>query len=146
MTQNEWLIEELLKEGKEGGITALDALRSFGIGRLASRICELREEGYKIERRMVTVIKADGTKTSVARYSLDPKDACERTFAYATTKIRAVQNPDFSVCIEEDTDTGFWSVSGWWTVVAVTYKEHRILTHAELKTYAMTYKQEKYGG
>lgn len=140
MTQNEWLIEELLKEGKEGGITALDALRSFGIGRLASRICELREEGYKIDRRMVTVLKADGTKTSVARYSLDPKDACERTYAYATTKIRAVQNPDLSVRIEEITELG-------WTLVAGTYpKERRILTHSELKTYARTYEQEKYGG
>ena len=36
-----------LKEGK--GLSPMDALRAFGCFRLASRICDLRRKGHKIE-------------------------------------------------------------------------------------------------
>ena len=45
MTQNE-IILEVLRTGE--GLTAADALYRFGIGRLASRICELRKASYPI--------------------------------------------------------------------------------------------------
>lgn len=45
MTQTE-IILEVLRSGE--GLTAADALYRFGIGRLASRICELRKASYPI--------------------------------------------------------------------------------------------------
>lgn len=45
MTQNE-IILEVLRRGE--GLTAAEALYRFGIGRLASRICDLRKAGYPI--------------------------------------------------------------------------------------------------
>ncbi len=61
-TQNENLLA-YLKRGK--GITALEALSRFGCFRAASRINELREQGYKIKSEMITV---NGKR--VAKYSL----------------------------------------------------------------------------
>lgn len=52
-----------------GGITARDALR-FGCMRLASRISDLKKQGYAIDREMIEVTNVDGSKTRVARYSL----------------------------------------------------------------------------
>lgn len=37
-----------------GGITPLDALRDLGVMRLASRISDLKKEGYNIKGEMVT--------------------------------------------------------------------------------------------
>lgn len=45
MTQTE-IILEVLRRGE--GLTAADALYRYGIGRLASRICELRKASYPI--------------------------------------------------------------------------------------------------
>lgn len=45
MTQNE-IILEVLRTGE--GLTAAEALYRYGIGRLASRICELRKASYPI--------------------------------------------------------------------------------------------------
>ena len=52
-------------------ITASEAERRLGVGRLASRIFELKKQGYPITRKMVEVVKRDGTTTRVAAYHLE---------------------------------------------------------------------------
>lgn len=52
-----------------GSITPLDALRDLGVMRLASRISELKKNGYAIESKPETVLNRWGKKTKVARYS-----------------------------------------------------------------------------
>lgn len=49
-TQRELVLEWLQKHGK---ITSLEAMMELGVGRLASRIWELKEEGYPITMTMV---------------------------------------------------------------------------------------------
>lgn len=49
-TQCELVLEWLQKYGK---ITSLEAMMELGVGRLASRIWELKEEGYPITMTMV---------------------------------------------------------------------------------------------
>lgn len=53
-----------------GAITPLEALNHTGCFRLASRISDLRDEGYEIKKQMVTVINKFGEKCKVASYSL----------------------------------------------------------------------------
>lgn len=67
MSQNDMLLE-YLKTGR--GITQLQALEKFGIGRLASRICDLKARGYEIAARPKTVVKANGQKVSVCEYTM----------------------------------------------------------------------------
>lgn len=55
---------------KHGGITSLDATRDLGIIRLASRISEMKEDGYKIESQWVKVKNRYGETNRVKRYSL----------------------------------------------------------------------------
>ena len=55
---------------RHGSITALEAVREYGILRLAARISDLKRAGNNITSELVTVNNADGTKTRVARYSL----------------------------------------------------------------------------
>ena len=62
------LIRELLLRG--GSITALEALRDFGCYRLASRISDLRNEGFKIKKVMEeSISKITGKPVRFARYS-----------------------------------------------------------------------------
>lgn len=68
-TQCDRLLDFMLKH-PEKGVTQFEALTDLGILRLASRISELRDEGYPIEKEMVTVINKYGEKCSVARYRL----------------------------------------------------------------------------
>lgn len=46
MAQKDTVLQ-ILMAGK--GLTAAEALNGYGIGRLASRICDLRKAGYPIE-------------------------------------------------------------------------------------------------
>lgn len=55
---------------ENGAITPMEALKYTGCFRLASRIADLRHEGYEIDREMVTVSNQFGEKSSVASYSL----------------------------------------------------------------------------
>ena len=64
--QTRAVLEHLRGGGK---LTALDALASYGIGRLAARVYDLREQGHVINKSMVKVQKRDGTWTRVAQYS-----------------------------------------------------------------------------
>ena len=63
MSQTDQILEALMR-GKK--ITPLDALAEFGCLRLASRIGELKEQGYKIKKK--TVKSANGKR--FAEYSL----------------------------------------------------------------------------
>lgn len=55
---------------ENGSITQLEALRELGCLRLASRISELKKQGYKINRRMIKVKNRSGEPCYVAEYSL----------------------------------------------------------------------------
>lgn len=67
MTQEEMVLD-YLKKHKEG-ITQRDAIE-FGCYRLGARVFDLRAKGHDIESDMMTVTKANGEKTKVARYYL----------------------------------------------------------------------------
>ena len=63
--------ERILKYlGDFGSITQIEAISDLGIMRLASRISDLRKEGYPIVREMVPGQNRYGEKTSYARYRL----------------------------------------------------------------------------
>lgn len=68
-TQCERLIEYMERHPVDG-VTQIDALNELGILRLASRISELRSDGYVIEKEMIRVKNRFGEKCSVARYRL----------------------------------------------------------------------------
>lgn len=53
-----------------GTITQREAINDLGCMRLASRITELKDAGYKINRRMVKVKNRFGETCSIAEYSL----------------------------------------------------------------------------
>lgn len=55
---------------KHNGITQLDAFLDIGCWRLASRICDLKKQGYAIKREMVTVKNRYDEDVQVAKYSL----------------------------------------------------------------------------
>ena len=56
---------------KHGSITQLQAYIDIGCWRLASRISDLKRQGYAIRREMITVKNRDGEKVPIARYSLE---------------------------------------------------------------------------
>ena len=57
-----------------GSITQLEALRDIGCMRLASRISDLRYQGYAIGRRMKTSKNRYGESVSFAEYYLIEED------------------------------------------------------------------------
>ena len=57
-----------------GSITQLDALRDIGCMRLASRISDLRSQGYPIGRRIKTSKNRYGDSVSFAEYYLIEED------------------------------------------------------------------------
>jgi len=67
MTQTQRILE-YLNEYKQ--ITPLEAMRDLGIYRLASRIFDLKEQGYNIHTEMVDVKNRYGSTTKVACYRL----------------------------------------------------------------------------
>jgi hypothetical protein len=67
MTQTQRILE-YLNEYKQ--ITPLEAMRDLGIYRLASRIYDLKEQGYNIHTEMVDVKNRYGSTTKVASYRL----------------------------------------------------------------------------
>ena len=58
---------------QHGSITQLEAISCLGIMRLASRINDLKNSGYKIKSEMVRGINRDGERISWARYRLEEK-------------------------------------------------------------------------
>ena len=51
-------------------ITSMEALSELGIFRLASRVSNLKKQGYKITSRMVPVTNRYGEKCHVSEYSM----------------------------------------------------------------------------
>lgn len=58
-----------------GSITQYEALRDLGVMRLASRISELRKQGYNFTCDWVNVENRFGESCSVKRYSLAKEGA-----------------------------------------------------------------------
>ena len=52
----------------KGPLTQLDALKLYGVGRLASRINDIKKLGLDVRKRDITVTKANGETTRVAEY------------------------------------------------------------------------------
>lgn len=66
-TQNERILRHLKEVGK---ITPIQALQEYGIMRLASRISDLKKEGYEITKTLKTHINKFGERTHYAVYEL----------------------------------------------------------------------------
>lgn len=63
--------ERVLEYIKEfGSITQLSALQDLGVFRLASRICDLKRQGYPIISKTEAVKNRYGEKCHIKRYSL----------------------------------------------------------------------------
>ena len=70
MTQKEQI---LLHLEKYGSITPHEALKNYGIMRLASRINELRKDGHRIITQTVIRHYRDGKSTTHAKYLLEAR-------------------------------------------------------------------------
>lgn len=68
MTQKERIMRHLRDYGS---ITQLEAMKEYGIMRLASRISDLKNDGVAIRRTTESGKNRYGEKTSWARYSID---------------------------------------------------------------------------
>ena len=56
-----------------GSITTLQAFHDIGCTRLASRICDLKKEGYDFKKEFVTGKNRYGENISFVKYSLKEK-------------------------------------------------------------------------
>lgn len=68
MTQNERVLRHL---SDFGSITSHVAMRDYGIMRLASRVADLKRQGYAIVSERETAENRYGEKVSYARYRLE---------------------------------------------------------------------------
>lgn len=68
--------EQRILEWLETGepITQYDALRELGCMRLASRISDLKRDGYPVKVRTKTVKNRYGEKVSIAEYYMEEED------------------------------------------------------------------------
>lgn len=71
MKQTERLLAHLKRHGT---INPLESWRELGIYRLASRICDLRNEGHEIRKDMVSVRNQFGEDVRFAEYELIEED------------------------------------------------------------------------
>lgn len=71
LTQNEQILRHLQDIGT---ITPLQALGEYGIMRLASRVSDLRRQGYPIEKRMVRSRNRYGEPVRYAEYRMGDAD------------------------------------------------------------------------
>ena len=69
-TQNERILDYI---ARFGSITQLEALQDLGVMRLASRISDLRSEGYPITSTIETVKNRFGEKCHIKRYKMERK-------------------------------------------------------------------------
>ena len=67
-SQNERILDYMRTHG---GITQMEAIKSIGVMRLASRISDLRRRGYIINDRFQTVTKKKKKKCNVKVYWLE---------------------------------------------------------------------------
>ena len=66
-TQKQRIIRHLKDKGS---ITALQAMKQYGIMRLTSRICELKDEGYNIKSEFVSSKNRYNEPVSYSKYTL----------------------------------------------------------------------------
>ena len=66
-TQNDRILDYI---AENGSITQLEALTELGVMRLASRISDLKRQGYNIISKTETVKNRFDEKCSIKRYSL----------------------------------------------------------------------------
>ena len=57
-----------------GSITALEAMRDLGVMRLASRVCDLRRKGVKIQKQTERIVNRYGERVIVVRYYMDKQE------------------------------------------------------------------------
>ena len=63
--------EMIIKYCKEvGSITTMQAFNELGVTRLASRICDLKRDGYEFTDEFVTSRNRYGEKVSYKKYTL----------------------------------------------------------------------------
>lgn len=63
--------EKILRHMEDyGSISSLEAVNEYGIMRLASRISDLKRQGYPVTREMVAGKNRYGETVTYARYSL----------------------------------------------------------------------------
>ena len=67
-SQNERILDYMRTHG---GITQMEAIKSIGVMRLASRISDLRRRGYIINDSFQTVMNRYGEKCNVKVYWLE---------------------------------------------------------------------------
>lgn len=56
---------------EHGSITAQEAMNELGIFRLAARVSDLKDYGFKVSREMIKVKNRFGEDCHVARYKVD---------------------------------------------------------------------------
>lgn len=66
-TQNQRILDYI---EETGGITQLEAIRELGVMRLASRISDLRRQGYNIKSEFVPVKNRFDETCRIKRYSM----------------------------------------------------------------------------
>ena len=71
-TQNQRVLDYI---AKNGSITQLEALQELGIMRLASRISDLKRDGYAIKGVTETVKNRFNEDCRIKRYSMEAYDA-----------------------------------------------------------------------
>lgn len=71
-TQNQRILDYIKQFGS---ITQLEALRDLGVMRLASRISDLRKQGYPIVSERITVKNRFGEECYPKRYRLKEAEA-----------------------------------------------------------------------
>lgn len=69
-TQKQRIIRHLKDKGS---ITSLQAMKEYGIMRLTSRICELKDEGYNIKSEFVSSKNRYNESVSYSKYKLANK-------------------------------------------------------------------------
>jgi len=67
LTQQERIIRHLKDKGS---ITSLEAMKEYGIMRLTSRVCELKDQGYMIRSEFVSSKNRYNEPVSFSKYSL----------------------------------------------------------------------------
>lgn len=67
-TQNDRILDYI---AENGSITQLEALQELGVMRLASRISDLKRQGYNIISKTEAVKNRYGEKCSIKRYSIE---------------------------------------------------------------------------
>lgn len=69
-TQNERILDYI---AEFGSITQIDALQDLGVMRLASRISDLKRQGYNIKAKTETVKNRYGESCRITRYSISER-------------------------------------------------------------------------